>query len=413
MTAGTTRITGRAASAAIPLPRRLRFAGREVPWWAVVLVVYAVSRLLTTTLMLAIFITAQVAHWDIAGPRYNPTFFTFSGGWDGSYYSQIVEQGYPTALPLDDNGSIQQNPWAFLPLYPVVVRAAMFITGLDFYPAGFVVATLFGAAASLMLFRVVAARAGVSSGLWATAFFCFGPLSFVLQIAYAESMFFFLMFGALFAMLRRRYWLMLPWGVLAAFTRPGALALPLALAIVFLVRLIRTRRGEDELSRRERTAIIVSGVVMGVAGMAWPVIAALVTGTPNAYVSTELSWWTGFLGRVAFVPLTPWFLLSWRYLSLLGALIVLAIIAAYAWTLGRPSVRALGTEVISYAASYGLYLFAVFLPQQSTFRLLLPLSPLLGARGLTRHRRARTIVLFCGIALQPVTLVLLWLIGYP
>jgi hypothetical protein len=363
--------------------------------------------------MLALFIAANVGHWEYASPRMDPTFFTFSGSWDGAYYGQIVEQGYPTSLPLDSDGSVQQNPWAFLPLYPMVVRALMFVTGLDFYPAGVAVAMVFGAAASLVLFRLVAARAGVSSAFWATALFCFGPLSFVLQITYAESMFFFLMFAALLAMIHRRYWLMLPFGVAAAFTRPGELALPLALGIVLLIRLLRARRGQEAFRPRERLAMVVSGAGMAVAGMAWPIVAAAVTGTGDAYVSTELSWWTGFIGKVAFIPLTPWFLLSWRYLSILGALIVIGIVAGYTWVLTRPSVRALGTDIVAYAASYGLYLFAVFLPQQSTFRLLLPLAPLAGARGLTRNRRARTAALVASIALQPVALALLWFIGYP
>lgn len=414
MTAGTTS-TRRPDFLAAPLgvPRRLRFAGREVPWWAAVLVLYAVSRVVTTMLMMTLFVVANVAHWDYASPRMDPTFFTFSGSWDGSYYSQIVEQGYPTSLPLDTEGAVQQNPWAFLPLYPIVVRVLMLLTGMSFYPAGFAVALLFGAAASVVLFRLVAARAGVSSAFWATAFFCFGPLSFVLQIAYAESLFFFLMFAALLAMIQRRYWLMLPFGVAAAFTRPGALALPLALGIVLLVRFARARRGGDGFRPRERLAMVVTGALMAVAGLSWPIIAAAVTGTGDAYVSTELSWWTGFIGKVAFIPLTPWFLLSWRYLSILGALIVVAIVAGFTWIVTRPSVRALGTEMVAYAASYGLYLFAVFLPQQSTFRLLLPLAPLAGARGLTRNRRARTATLITCIALQPVAIVLLWFLGYP
>jgi hypothetical protein len=414
MTAGTTSTAGPALlRAPLRVPRRLRFAGREVPWWAAVLVIYAVSRLLTTSLMLALFIAATVGHWDFASPRMNPTFFTFSGSWDGSYYSQIVEQGYPTTLPLDDDGSVQQNPWAFLPLFPLVVRALMFVTGLSFYPAGFAVAIVFGAAAAVMLFRLVAARAGVSSAFWATAFFCFGALSFVLQISYAESMFFFLMFAGMLAMIHRRYWIMMPLGVLAAFTRPGALALPLALGIVFVVRLLQARRGGEPFARRERVTILVVGAIMAVAGMSWPLIASAVTGTADAYVNTELSWWTGFLGKVAFIPLTPWFLLSWKYLSVLGALLVIGIVAGYTWVLTRPSVRALGTELVAYAASYGLYLFAVFLPQESTFRLLLPLAPIAGARGLTRNRRARKAVLIGGIALQPVAILLLWFLGYP
>jgi hypothetical protein len=214
-------------------------------------------------------------------------------------------------------------------------------------------------------------------------------------------------------MTQRRYWLMLPFGVAAAFTRPGALALPLALGIVLLVRMLQSRRGGEGFRPRERLSMLVVGAAIAVAGMSWPIIAAAVTGTGDAYISTELSWWTGFIGKVAFIPLTPWFLLSWRYLSILGALIVIGIIAAFTWMVTRPSVRALGTDMVAYAVSYGLYLLAVFLPQQSLFRLLLPLSPLTGARGLTRNRRARKTTLIVCIALQPVALVLLWFIGYP
>ena len=152
---------------------------------------------------------------------------------------------------------------------------------------------------------------------------------------------------------------------------------------------------------------------MAVAGISWPIIAAAVTGRATRMSSTELSWWTGFIGKVAFIPLTPWFLLSWRYLSILGALIVLGIVAAFTWMMTRPSVRALGTDMVAYAVSYGLYLFAVFLPQQSLFRLLLPLSPLAGARGLTRNRRARKFVLIGVRRVAAGRDVLLWFIGYP
>ena len=51
MTAGTTSTRRPVAPEPLGVPRRLRFAGREVPWWAAVLVLYAVSRLLTTALM--------------------------------------------------------------------------------------------------------------------------------------------------------------------------------------------------------------------------------------------------------------------------------------------------------------------------------------------------------------------------
>ncbi|CAM5366651.1 mannosyltransferase family protein [Leifsonia shinshuensis] len=414
MTAGTTSSlhpadpAGPATEAA-----RVRLLGRDVPWWAGVLAVYAASRVVTTLFMLALYLIAGALHWEGGSPQAHPTFLGFAGTWDASYYRRIVEHGYPATLPVDADGDVRQNEWAFLPLYPLIVRVLMTATGLGFPAAGVLVAVLCGAAASLALFRLVASRLGSVSGLWAAVFFCFGPLSFVLQIAYAESLFFLLLFAALVAIMARRYWAVIPLGVAAAFTRPGELALPLTLGILYVVRALRARRGREPFAVRDRVAMIVAGAVTAVAGLAWPLIAASVTGTPGAYVETELSWWTGFIGRVAFVPLTPWFLFTWRYASVAGALLVVAAIGGYVWLLNRPGIRALGTEVVAYAASYALYLFAVFLPQQSLFRLLMPLAPLAGAPGLTHNRRARTIVLAAGIALQPVALILLWFIGYP
>ncbi|WP_426625043.1 mannosyltransferase family protein [Leifsonia sp. McL0607] len=391
----------------------VRLFGRELPWWAGILGVYAASRVVTTLFMLTLYLLAGTFHWEGGSPQSHPTFLGFAGSWDASFYRRIVEHGYPATLPTDADGDIEQNEWAFLPLYPLVVRGLMAATGLGFAPAGVLVAVLCGAAASLVLYRLVASRVGAVSGVWAAVFFCFGPLSFVLQIAYAESMFFVLLFAALWAIMARRYWAVIPLGVAAAFTRPGELALPLTLGIMFVIRAVRARRAQEDFGIRERVAMIVAGAVTAVAGLAWPLVAATVTGTPGAYVETELSWWTGFIGRVAFVPLTPWFLFTWRYASVAGAIAVVAVIAGYAWLLSRPSIRALGTEVVAYASSYALYLFAVFLPQQSLLRLLMPLAPLAGAHGLTHNVRARRIVLVAGIALQPIALVLLWFIGYP
>lgn len=394
---------------------RIGIAGRSYPWWVVVLGVYVASRVVTTVFMATLFLVATAEHWTFASQRSNPDFFTFSGSWDASYYKQIATQGYPTSIPTDADGNVEQNAWAFLPLFPLIARGVMTVTGLGFYPAGVIVAVACGAAAALVLYRLVASKVGATSGLWAAILFCFGPLSFVLQIAYAESLFFALMFATLWAAMARRYWVVIPFGVAAAFTKPGALAIPLMLAIVFFVRILHRRRSGDAepFPRRERVGMVSAGVSTAVAGLAWPLIASAVTGFPGAYLQTELSWWTGFVGRVAFIPLTPWFVFTVKYASVFGALLVFTAIVAFVWMLTRPSVRALGTEVVAYAASLGLYLFAVFLPQQSLFRLLLPLSPLLGAPGLTHSRRARSIVLGVGIALQPVAIVLLWFLGYP
>lgn len=378
----------------------------RIPGWAAVLIVYAASRIVSTALLLGMLLLATNEGWTFASHRNNATFFMFSGSWDSSFYRRIALQGYPTDLPVDAGGNVTPNPWAFLPVYPWVTRGLMALTGLDFYVAGVIVSVVFGAAAAIVLHRLVLLRAGERSAIWAVILFCFGPVSFILQTAYAESIFLFLLFASLLALVARRYLLMIPTGVLAAFTRPGALALALVLAIHLIVRL---RSG---LRRGEAAAIVVAGLVIAAAGLAWPVIADLVTAHPNAYLETELSWWVGFVGRQNFAPLTPWFLMAGRYLGIVGLVAVVVVIAGYAWWLSRLA-RPLGHELVAWGAGYGLYLVAVFLPQQSLFRMLLPLAPLLGDPALSRSRAVRRTLLAVGIVLQAAAVVLLWFLGYP
>ena len=390
-------------------PSALRSRLGRLPQWGLVLLIWAASRLLTTTLLGTLFAVATRLEWTFASYRSDPSFFTFSGSWDSSFYRQIALHGYPSELPTDAAGQVEPNAWAFLPVFPWFVRGVSALTGLDFYVAGTLVATTFGAGAAVMLCRLLAPRVGNHSALWAVALFCFGPLSFILQVAYAESLFLFLVFASLGMMLSKRYLLMIPFAVMAAFTRPGVLALSLALAILLVLRW----RERDRFAWTERWAIVAAGLAIAAAGLAWPLVAGAVTGVPDAYLITELSWWTGFVGRVEFVPLTPWFLMAFDYLGVAGIVLVLLLAAGFGWWLSRRALHPLRSEIVAYSASYGLYLVAVFLPQQSLFRLLLPLAPLLGDPAIARSKPLRRGLLTVSVALQPVAIVLLWFVGYP
>ena len=388
---------------------------RSAPPVVVVLVLYALSRLVSSAWLGGLFALATSQGWEFASRRSDPSFASFSGSWDASFYRTIAQQGYPTELPLDEQGEVAVNPWAFLPVFPAVVRFVATVLGVDlagnaFFAIGLVVATIAGGGAAVLLHRIVTETVGAPNAMWAVALFCFGPTAFVLQVAYAESLMLMLVFAALLMMIRRRYLLMLPFAVVAAFTRPGVLALALGLAVTGIVRLVREREG---FRRRERVALVVTGLVVAAAGLAWPVIADAVTGRPGAYVDTELSWWVGFVGRQHFVPLTPWFVMATTFLGVAGAVLVLAVLALAVRFFAKRSTRALGVEVWSYSAAYVLYLVAVFLPQQSLPRLLMPVAPLLGHPAIAASPRLRRSLLAAGVTLQPVAVVLLWFVGYP
>jgi len=378
--------------------------------WTTPLLLWLASRVVSTALLATVYVVATAKGWTFASHRRDASFFTFSGSWDASFYRIIAEHGYPTTLPLDDAGHVAPNAWAFLPVFPALVRVVMPLTGGSFWVAGVLVSALAGAGACVLLYRLVLAVGCSHRARWATALFAFAPTGFLLQVAYAESTFLLLLFGALLALVRRRYWLVAPLGLVAAFTKPGVLALAVALAVHLVVRWVQERRA---LPVRDAVAIVVSGLVVAAAGLAWPVVASAVTGRPNAYLDTELSWWVGFVGRQHFAPLTPWFTMAGTWLGPLGIVLVVAVLAGAVWFWWRRDVRALGVDVWAFTASYGLYLVAVFLPQQSLPRLLMPMAPLLGSDVFVRTRRRAVTWLVVGVCLQPVAIVLLWFLGYP
>ncbi|HEY4268586.1 MAG TPA: hypothetical protein VGM94_10390 [Galbitalea sp.] len=390
----------------------MRTAAPRLRLWAPALVVYAISRIYSTALLLVAYGLGRdhtFAFGSPRGPRSFLSFLDFLSAWDGTYYRSIALHGYPSELPHFADGSVEPNQWAFLPLFPLLARGLTTATTLNVDAAGILLSIVCGALATVVLARLVAPRVGERAATWTAAFFAFGPAAFVLQLPYAESLFCLLIFGCLVAMVTRRYLLVAVLGVFAAFTRPGELAISLALGILFLIRL----RDRDTFPVAERARMLAAGVVTGLAGLAWPVIAGIVTGVPNAYVETELSWWTGFVGHAAFVPFTPWFLLAGRWLGILGLIAVIVVLAFAGWLMWRRTVREFEPAIRWFSFSYLIYLVGVLLPQQSVVRMLMPLSPILGVPWISTSRARRRALLTICIVLQPVSVLLLWLVGYP
>ncbi|WP_240658628.1 hypothetical protein [Microbacterium sp. CPCC 204701] len=319
--------------------------------------------------------------------------------WDGTWYWFIAVTGYPTELPRTEDGLVAENAWAFMPLYPYLSQWVSLPFG-SWAAGASIVSLVAGYGASVVLFHLLRARLDDAAASWAVVFFACGPLAALFHVGYAETLNLLWLFCALWCVVRRRYvWLyaLIP---LMAFTRPGVLAFSLFLALYGIWRWFR--RDREPLRASEIAHIIVSGLLAAVAGFAWQVIAAAVTGEPGAYLATELAWRRNWIsGEASFAPLEGflsgaafWFGTMWHLPVESGYVaLVLVVIAVAAALILLPQAKKLGVEVRLWSASYLVYLLLVFFPQSSIFRLLIPLSPLWGAFAVPRSRAWRVGVL--------------------
>lgn len=364
--------------------------------------VYVLARLVTTAFLL---LAASIAG---PGTRFGPdaSLHDLTVGWDGQWYWYVAVHGYPTVLPLTDTGLVAENQWAFMPLYPYLAQALSLVTG-SWGSAAVVISLVAGYLSCLVLFRLLRHRLDDAAATWAVVFFAAGPVAALFQVGYAESLFLLWLFLALLVVGERRYaWLyvLIP---LMGYTRPGVLAFALFLGLHGIQRWLSRR--EEPLRTAAVVHIVAAGALAVAVGFSWQVIAGVVTGDPGAYLATELAWRRNWIGESnpAFVPFEGfvqaagfWFT-QWGPGPVVGYIaLALLVLALSALLLFEPHVRRLGPEIRLWSASYLVYLLAVFFPQSSLFRLLVPLSPLWGAMALPRSTPWRVGVLVACVAGQ-------------
>jgi hypothetical protein len=384
--------------------RSPRGSWTRMPWWGRAIAIFAASRVVTTALYL--WVGTQGTRASRAGP--DPDLVTLSSAWDGQWYWYVAVHGYPSVLPLTPSGAVDTNQWAFLPLYPYLVKALSLGVTAAWPPVAVLASLAAGFAAAVLLSLLLRPRIGNDRADFAVAVFAFSPLAFVLQATYAESLGLALLLGALCLVERRRYAWAVPVIVALAFTRPEALPFALAVGVHLLLRIRAARAGREALPRRELVGGVVLVAVSVVSGFAWTWIAAAVTGVPDAYVRTEAAWRALWMGDAPFSIIAPWFFAAhfWAALlvgapaaNLVGAVLLVLVVGGFCVLLLTPAVRRLGSLNRLWAASYALYLLGVFFPQSSLFRLLMPMAPLAGAL-VPRRWPARAALLVVSVALQ-------------
>ena len=324
------------------------------------LVVYGISRLITAAFMVA---APDSAH--------RSGYADLATAWDGGWYHTIATQGYPSALPLDVHGHIGPNPWAFSPAYPMIVRAFMAISGLDFSVVAPTLSLVLGAAAMVVIFVLMERAVSRFSACACVVLTCTFMAAPVLQLAYAESLALLLLAGALFMLRERKYVAVAALLLILALTRPVVLAF---IPVVIAHGVGRWRgRGTDPFSRMDQGAVAFLTAWCVAATGLWPVIVAASTRDILAWTQTHEAWWTG----PHFAPGLGWpasllFNYGWPALAMLAFIVLL--------TLGivlRPGAKAWGPELRSWSVAYPGYLLLATAPGPSVIRWMLLAFPLI------------------------------------
>lgn len=406
---GTVTAPGTESGLAADAPRRRsRWDARTWPWWVQVLAVYAGARAVSAVLLLVAAAAQGVTPWAPAHPSYAQTTGLF---WDAGWYHRIADEGYPSELPRGADGLVQQNAWAFFPLYPMLVRGLMVATTLPWEVVAPTTSLLLGAAAMLLVHRsvvdgaprAVAARPGLP--LATVTLVSVFPTAVVLQVAYTEALALLLVAATLLLLVRRQYLATAGVLLLLGLTRAVALPMAVVVAVHVLARWRAARRGEDRLTPLDWARLGGLGGVAVASGFLWPGICQWVTRVPEAYLRTQEAW----RGRREVTPFGGWdYVLDfwfgdhgWLVLGAAVALVVAVLVVPAAWRL-RP-------ELHAWPAAYLLYLAAAIEPGSSLARFLVLAYPLgaVTAGVVTRPAGARR-AWFVGVVVLMLVLQAVW-----
>lgn len=336
-----------------------------------VLALYALARVVTTTILLVVM-QHQVPSGMTGGDDVPVSYFPFTALWDGQWYQTIALHGYPSQLPLSEGGSVQQNAWAFYPIFPFLARAGMALTGLGFPAVASTIALLCGAGAAVLLGLLLRDRIGERAAYLVVALWASFPASVVLQLAYTESLAMLLLVGYLYALARQRWLVATVVALLVGLSRP--IAVPLGLVTLVVVVLRWRARRERPITRGTYAAMAAALVGCGVAGLLWPAIAWWRTGVRSAYTDTMATW----RGSGTVEPFTPWLGMSkYTFGETWGPVLLVAVPLLIVAMVAGPWARGLGADLRTWTLAYPAYLAAVLDPFTSIFRYLIPLFPLL------------------------------------
>jgi Gpi18-like mannosyltransferase len=230
--------------------------------------------------------------------------------WDGLWYRQLANHGYPHHVIhccVGQGETHAQSTLGFFPLYPLLMwvgsRGVMFVTShgavYSITVAGVIISLIGGLITTVIVQELATSWWGKPAGRRAAVLFCLFPGSVVFSMVYAEGLALPLAAGCILALQRRR-WLLA--GILAGFataTDPESLVLIPVCAISAGLELYR-RGWRDVTALRSLLAPVLSAsgaVALGAFLWAW-------AQTPFATSQTQHIGWSEKTDPVALIHLT-------------------------------------------------------------------------------------------------------------
>jgi hypothetical protein len=324
-------------------------ARRDWRWLLVPLTAFILTRIL-------VFGTVFAA--DFIMPGYNDTYFLTSNDvaadfvrawerWDSPWYEQIAVEGYHYVA------GEARNTVVFFPLYPLLMRGLMPITGGDPTLAGLVISNAAFLGALVLLYQLTNLlkgdeRISERAVMYTAAF----PYSLFFSAVYSESLFFLLTLLACYAaeMAKahsRRWWLVAGLaGLLASATRPTGMLLIFPIGWLWLKSMRQgsitpTERVSTRQDDRRGLLDVLGGlaalVLVPVGALLYILWQAVTFGDAFAFSKSQMGWrqapgiqplindlhdfrmgklWISYqLDTLMLFAITPGFLYLWRQLG--------------------------------------------------------------------------------------------------
>jgi len=124
--------------------------------------------------------------------------------WDANWFETIVQDGYDEQ-PIQEGELIGQANWAFFPLYPMIVRGVVTLTGMPVATAGTVTSVAALAVGCAFTYRYLVLTRARTVATIGASLLAVGPYSFYAYTLYSEALFVCLIAIGFWALHTRRY----------------------------------------------------------------------------------------------------------------------------------------------------------------------------------------------------------------